>query len=348
MKDRRVDRIERLLDQRKGRARIKELLKDLRKEDANPSLPSQSIYIAIQQENERLEALGESTRFVTSREGEDRGWVRLRQSTKIASGSEAEEIESSIKQRNERLDQHIKQWLQAMDWRTFESTFLSKVLAAFGYREVEITQPTRDGGVDARAKYRLGLAEARAVISVKHWKDRTVSVKDVRELQGITSEGETAIFVTTGEFSKDAETEAKQRKIVCLINGRMLIDICKQHKIGVKLAKLPELMVLDPEVTYDSSPSNGLEESDSSKGSEDVIESNGIRRLRDEMLGDSDKDLSPREIAELTGYSLNTVRAYLSDRHRRKTLGDSIREDEKTRSRALKIICLKRNKHRSK
>lgn len=55
MSDRRIDRIESLLQVRSSRARINDLLEDLRKEEGNHDLPSQSIYIAIQQENERLD-----------------------------------------------------------------------------------------------------------------------------------------------------------------------------------------------------------------------------------------------------------------------------------------------------
>lgn len=352
MSDRRIDRIEQLLKARGSRARIQELLQDLRIKDDNPDLPTQSIYIAIQQENERLKELGERARFVTSREGEDRGWVRLRQSTEITSGSEAKTIEGSIKQQNQRVDEAIRGWLKGMDWRIFESTFLTKVLESLGFLDVEITPPTRDGGADARVKYRRGIVEARAIISAKRWTTRTVSVEEVRQLRGIKGDEDTAIIVTTGEFSKDAKEEAlpgQNQRIVYLIDGNALVDICKRHQIGVKRASLPDLLVLDPEVQSDPSPRNDMNESYSSDSgdSDDLIEANGLRRLRDEMLGDSDKGLSAKEIADLTKYSLNTVRNYLCDERRRKVLGDAIRDNQQTRARALNIVSQKRKKHAS-
>jgi hypothetical protein len=59
------------------------------------------------------------------------------------------------------------------------------------------------------------------------------------------------------------------------------------------------------------------------------------------MLGDPIRGLSPEEVSELSGYKLNTVRAYLVD-ERRKVLGDAIRADEESRERALAIIAERR------
>ncbi len=94
MAERRVDRIERRLRALGGRARLQQLLEEIRSEEGNEDLPYQSLYIAIQLENQRLEELGERTRFVTSRDGEDRGWVRLREASEFAQGTAAREIEA--------------------------------------------------------------------------------------------------------------------------------------------------------------------------------------------------------------------------------------------------------------
>ncbi|HVV51745.1 MAG TPA: restriction endonuclease [Polyangia bacterium] len=347
MAERRVDRIERRLRSLGGRARLQQLLDDVRAEEKNPDLPYQSLYIAIQLENQRLEELGERTRFITSRDGEDRGWVRLRESSEFAFGSTAREIEGRVHEKNEAVGEEIRNWLQRMDWRTFESTFLTRVLEALGFQEVQITQATRDGGADARVAYRRGVVEARAIVSAKRWTTKSVPVEEVRMLRGVKGEEDTAIIVTTGRFSTDAQNEAKpgqNQRIVYLIDGDKLVDICKRNQIGVKKVQLPELLVLDPEVTREAPVQIGQNQSpepaieDPSGDGEEFA----VRRLRDEMLGDPERGLSIDEVAELSGYKVNTVRVYLFDEQRRKALGDAIRADQEARNRALAIVSGRR------
>lgn len=135
MAERRVDRIERLLRDRGNRARLIDIVEDVRNDEGNPDLPYQSVYIAIQLENQRLADSGDRTRFVTSRDGEARGWVRLREISGFAQGTEARQLETAIHEANEKIDDAIRRWLQQMDWRVFETTFLTRVLEALGFQD---------------------------------------------------------------------------------------------------------------------------------------------------------------------------------------------------------------------
>jgi restriction endonuclease Mrr len=343
MAERRVDRIERRLRTLGGRARLQSLLEEIRREEKYPDLPYQSLYMAIQQENQRLEELGERTRFITSRDGEERGWVRLREASEFVRGSAASEIEASVQAQNEAVGEEIRAWLQRIDWRTFESTFLTRVLEALGFQDVQITQATRDGGADARVVYQRGVVGARAIVSAKRWTTRTVAVDEVRMMRGVKGEEDTAIIVTTGRFSADAQNEAKpgqNQRVVFLIDGDKLVEICKRHQIGVKMVPLPGLLVLDPEVTRDASVRDDTEAVEDGAEVVDLPERDSltIRRLQDEMLGDPERGLSVEEVAELSGYKVNTVRVYLYDVQRRRVLGDAIRGDQRAHSRALVII----------
>jgi len=347
MAERRVDRIERRLRALGGRARLQSLLEEIRREEKYPDLPYQSLYMAIQLENQRLEELGERTRFITSRDGEERGWVRLREASEFVLGSVASKIEARVHEQNEAVGEEIRAWLQRIDWRTFESTFLTRVLEALGFQDVQITQATRDGGTDARVVYQRGVVGARAIVSAKRWTTRTVPVDEVRMLRGVKGEEDTAIIVTTGRFSADAQNEAKpgqNQRIVYLIDGDKLIEICKRNQIGVRKVPLPELLVLDPEVAREAPVRDDSETAEDEPEPDDRSEPEGlvIRRLRDKMLGDPERGLSVEEVAELSGYKLNTVRAYLCDDQRRKVLGDAIRGDQEARARALAIVSSRR------
>jgi hypothetical protein len=343
--ERRVDRIERRLRALGGRARLQHILEEIREAEGKPDVSYQSVYIAIQLENQRLDELGERTRFITSRDGEERGWIRLREKSDLAPG--ARDLEEQIKDKNESVGGDIRAWLQGMDWRTFESTFLTRVLEALGFQDVRITQATRDGGTDARVTYRRGIVEARAIVSAKRWTTRTVGVEEVRMLRGLPGNEDTAIVVTTGKFSADAQEESRpsqNQRAVYLIDGEQLVEICKRNQIGVKKVQLPDLLVLDPEVTRDPGGGEDAGESDSEpSGAQSPDDISAGRRLRDEMLGDCERGLSAEEVAGLSGYALSTVRAYLSDDRRKKLLGRKIREDEQARARALQIVSQRRN-----
>lgn len=347
MAERRVDRIERRLRALGGRARLQALLEEIRREEEYPDLPYQSLYLAIQQENQRLEELGERTRFITSRDGEERGWIRLREESEFIKGSEASEIEERIHEQNESVGGEIRAWLQRIDWRTFESTFLTRVLEALGFQDVQITQATRDGGTDARVLFQRGVVSARAIVSAKRWTTRTVPVDEVRMMRGVKGEEDTAIIVTTGRFSADAQNEARpgqNQRIVYLIDGDKLIDICKRHQIGVKKVQLPELLVLDPEVARETPVRDEPGATEPEPKLDDRHERGApvIRRLRDEMLGDPERGLTVEEVAELSGHKVNAVRAYLSDA-RRKILGEAIRGNQEARNRALAIVATRRS-----
>jgi hypothetical protein len=132
-------------------------------------------------------------------------------------------------------------------------------------------------------------------------------------------------------------------RAVYLIDGEMLIDVCKRHQIGVKKIQLPELLVLDIDPELKRGPGTG--ERAEIEGSKGAVpdDTSALRRLRDEMLGDSERGLSAEEIAEISGYALSTVRAYLSDDRKKKLLGRKLRKDEQARARALQIVSQRRD-----
>lgn len=96
------------------------------------------------------------------------------------------------------------------------------------------------------------------------------------------------------------------------IDGDKLVDICKRNQIGVKKVTLPELLILDPEVAREAPVREDPEAAEDEVEPDDLPKREGftIRRLRDEMLGDPEYGLSVEEVAELSGYKVNTVRVY--------------------------------------
>ena len=347
MGERRADRIVLILEARNGRARLREIRDEIWRLEKNPDVTSTSVYIAIQSENERLAERGERPRFRTVRQGGERGWISLESSSEFVVGSFAQRLESQVLEANKKVDGEIRRSLSKMDWRTFESTFLTAVLEKLGFEDVEITQATRDGGKDARVKYKRGIVEANAIVSAKRWSsDAAVSVDEVRMLRGVQGHEDTAIIVTTGRFTRDAIDEARpsqNQRVVYLIDGDRLVDICKRHCIGVKKVPLPDLFVLDED---EFSSDAELEDETEDTLEEELQTETRIseRRFRNEMLGDDIRGLSAAEISQLPGLQVGTIRVYLCDPDQKKSMGDRIRADVLLRDKAVAIVAAKRSR----
>lgn len=340
MHQRRVDRIAEILEKKfDGRAKVSDVLAELRRMEKNAALTHSAVNIAMHSENERLVGSGERLLFRTVKQGGDWGWVSLESESEFAHGSQAQKIERQILDANKHVDDRIRKRLESMEWRKFESDFLTEVLGKLGFQDVEITQATRDGGKDARVTYKRGLVEANAIVSAKRWASKSaVLVDEVQEMRGLKGDEDTAIIITTAGFTKGAQDEARpsqNQRVVYLIDGDRLVDICKQHEIGVSRVKMPDILTLEEE---------SLSSRDTEAATTPSVGARGqpvhqLRQFRDKML----YDLSPAEIATLLGLKESSVRSYLSVPAKRSQLGDRIRADKDVRARALGLVQRKRD-----
>ena len=354
MGERRIDQIGKLIKKRGGRATVRDLLEQLKKKENNKKLQVQTIYIAIQQENQRFKRLGDSPRFKTSSEGEERGYVSLSNGTITDT---EREIQKLIGDANQEVDKKISDWLQSMNWQTFESTFLVRLLNALDFKNVNITEPRKDGGVDATASYQNGNAVSKAIIQAKCWKSGSVGLDQVNRIRGIGAGGpyNKGIIITTAKFSKaakeEAERQAEGERSVDLIDQDRLIGIIKEKEIGVNKKLLPDLLEFVPpsdtsEVGGGDTKAvpNGRVISGGTTKKIKFVPENGVRkipkRFRNEML----YELTTKQIAYLSGYAENTVRNYMSTD--RQSLGNAIRENPDKREEALKIIAQNRHSGR--
>jgi restriction system protein len=110
--------------------------------------------------------------------------------------------------------------LRQIEWKRVEE------LTAAYFREksfrTETIKAGADGGIDVKL-FIPGKADPFAVVQCKAWNTQKVGVKPVRELLGVMAHEKVAkgIFVTTGEYTKEAIAFAKENPID-LITGEML------------------------------------------------------------------------------------------------------------------------------
>ena len=122
----------------------------------------------------------------------------------------------------------IKDYIQNLDPIDFQK-LVAALLRAMGYHTPFISPRGKDGGVDIIAySDPLGLKEPRIKVQVKRYSDTDkVTAKDVRSLLGILTTKESALFVTSGYYTPDAEAAAKDKNI-CLIDGNKFINLWQE------------------------------------------------------------------------------------------------------------------------
>lgn len=119
-----------------------------------------------------------------------------------------------------------------LDPRKFEE-LLADLLTDQGM-EVQLTQETRDGGVDIIAEYDTPAGRILCLVDAKRYRrDRTIGVGLVRQLHGTLSDHKatTAMMITTSRYSRDAQAyQQRQKWQLSLRDYNDVIEMLGQYK----------------------------------------------------------------------------------------------------------------------
>ena len=120
--------------------------------------------------------------------------------------------------------------------------FCMKLLKVYGFSNVEVTQKSRDGGIDGIGKLKIGLAHMNVAFQCKRWDNTAISRKEIDAFRGaIQGEYEQGIFFTTSTFTKEAmRFSIKQGAVpIILIDGSMVVDFMIEKQFGIEHEDLP-------------------------------------------------------------------------------------------------------------
>lgn len=203
------------------------------------------------QDNKTRKQTGRAVRFNTFGDGtEEHGQISIVEQTRLERskgkilGDYVEQIPILIEEANNTTKKRLKEEISKLSWRAFESNFMTQVLEALGFSSIEVTQSTRDGGVDAVCRYRRGIVTSEALVSAKHWKSNRVGPDEVQRVRGNVGNQDTAIIFTSSYFTDGAIQQAKPVagfRSVVLIDGNLIVETCFSQEIGVKSVNLPIL-----------------------------------------------------------------------------------------------------------
>jgi len=124
--------------------------------------------------------------------------------------------------------------------RAFEH-FCKEFLAHLGYRNVEVTKQSQDGGIDGHGDFRHGAVSIRSAFQAKRWTDNPVGRPEIDRFRGaIQGDYDHGVFLTTSRFSRDAAL-ASYRKgaiTIMLLDGPAIAEILLERGLGVRKSPL--------------------------------------------------------------------------------------------------------------
>lgn len=166
-----------------------------------------------------------------------------------------------VKKQNAAL---IEQLYSNVSPKGFE-VFIKDLLESLGFDDIEVVGRSGDSGIDLTATMRRseipGIdTSVSCIVQAKRYQpNTTLNPKFIRELRGSMLSGQRGILITTARVSpKTIQEEALKdmSRIVLVIDGERLIELCKSRLIGVQeryiidedyLSRLEELEVkLEP------------------------------------------------------------------------------------------------------
>jgi restriction system protein len=131
--------------------------------------------------------------------------------------------------------------IRRLDPSTFED-FAKRLLEAYGFVDMKVTQYSRDGGIDGHGKLKVGLAYLNVAFQCKRFNRNTVGRPEIDKFRGaIQGEFEQGIFFTSSTFAQGAEAASFRRGAVpiVLIDGKAIVDLMIEKEFGVQVEQLP-------------------------------------------------------------------------------------------------------------
>lgn len=113
----------------------------------------------------------------------------------------------------------------------FQEKLIQSLLTAMGFDVTATPTYTKDGGIDLKGNFETSLFTGNVAIQVKRWKNK-IPANLIKEFRGSLEFDQRGIFITTSDFTKDAENEAKssnKKAQILLINGKRLAELILEY-----------------------------------------------------------------------------------------------------------------------
>jgi restriction system protein len=109
---------------------------------------------------------------------------------------------------------------------------VAALVEAMGYHVAWVAPPGPDRGIDIIAGLDpLGIKDPRIKVQVKHRPDSRTASDQLRSFMAVLSDKDVGIFVASGGFTRDAETEARTQETrrITLIDLERFVELWIEH-----------------------------------------------------------------------------------------------------------------------
>ena len=158
-------------------------------------------------------------------------WARSQSKTEDEGEDESPQTAATtLEEAEEAAWAEIDTYLAEMNPYDFQE-LVAGLLRGMGYYIAWISPPGPDRGVDIIAHADpLGVTGPRIKVQVKRRADK-INVDGIRSFMALMAEGDVGLFVSTGGFTKEAESEArhKERRRMMLLDLKRLFDLWVEH-----------------------------------------------------------------------------------------------------------------------
>ncbi len=134
------------------------------------------------------------------------------------------------------FEEHMLRELKLLSPAGFEQ-FARDLLQAYGFKDMRVTPPSRDGGIDGHGKLKVGIAELKVAFQCKRWTNGKIQRQDIDKFRG-ASQGkyDQAMFFTTSSFSRGAIAATTQQGAisVVMVDGPQIVRLMVEKKFRVE------------------------------------------------------------------------------------------------------------------
>jgi restriction system protein len=193
-------------------------------------IKSKGRWILTSEGKKAYERIPDPEKFVREGGRLYRQWAESRPDTVSEVVEEGPDAASTIEEAEEAAWSEIEKYLQNMPPYDFQN-LVAALLRAMGYHVSWIAPPGPDKGIDILAHTDpLGTSTPRIKVQVKRRADK-ITADGLRSFMAVLGDQDVGIFVSTGGFTNEAESEARtqERRTVTLVDLEKLFDLWVLH-----------------------------------------------------------------------------------------------------------------------